>query len=589
MEIYKLKQWVVWKWEGKQKVPYCPRTGRKASVTDSSTWGTFEDAELVWDGYWGVGFVFTMDDPYCGIDLDDCIDPNSGEIAPWAAEIIEALDSYAEVSPSGTGIKVWVRATKPGPRCKTEAFEIYDSGHYFTFTGRQYDKKHTIESRQDEVDVLYRRYFPIEEREQGEGHGFQGDDDELLEKMRNSGHWRTFRQLFDYGNFEDYHSQSEADLRLCTILAFWIGPDEDRIEEWFMESALAGTLDRKPDPNDYIRRTIIQGIVGCDYFYDPNYAASPTVRDALTEMMGFVLDYRWPGRSGPTDKDVYRALLRAAWRYGAEQEDGIKVSVSDRDLTLEAGLGSNKTARAAVRRLIDKHRLIRCMDSGGKRRARTYLLYTDRANLHHNLDCVYYDVGSRTPLTALTRIRNAGRSYGTIGKRNSQIIDLIHCAGERLSLDKLAQHLNMRKSDLRRRNIQMLSEAGFITGTADAGYVTVPDIEDQLARFLEESKSNAAEKLVQERIEREREAWRYYEHKEIDMQKVDTHRLGCTCEDCTWMREDREAIEVFHGQFIGEECTYSLGCPCFECYLNEMLFEELDGLYLDAPSEILTA
>ena len=82
MDIHKLNQWVVWRYEGEEKVPYCPTTGRKVSVTDSSTWGTFEDAELVWDGYWGVGFVFTMDDPYCGIDLDDCIDPNSGEIAP---------------------------------------------------------------------------------------------------------------------------------------------------------------------------------------------------------------------------------------------------------------------------------------------------------------------------------------------------------------------------------------------------------------------------------------------------------------------------------------------------------------------------
>ena len=502
------------------------------------------------------------------------------------------MDSYAEVSPSGRGIKVWVRATKPGPRCKTGSFEIYDSGHYFTFTGRQYGDRTTIEGRQHEIDELYANLFPEQERTGPKaGDGFHGDDEELYEKMRNSGQWKSFRKLYEDGNFESYLSQSEADIHLCGILAFWIGPDEDRIEEWFRESALAENLDRKPDPDQYLALTIFKAIDGCDKFYDPeSNAARPTVRDALTERRMFVLDYAWPGRSGPTDRDVYRALLRSAWKYGVEHSDGIKVAASDRHLTLEAGLGSNNTTRAASRRLDEIHSLVRVLDSGGKRRARTYMLRKpDRAKVHHNLNCVYYGAGSRIPLSLTMKIRNAGRTFDTLGKRNGQILDLIHCASEPILFDKLAQHLNMRKSDLRRRHIKMLLEEGFVTGTEDAGYVTVPDIEDQLARFLEESKSNAAEKLVKERIEREREAWRYYEHKELDMQEEDTHKLGCTCEDCTWMREVREAMEEFHNKFIGEECTYSLGCPCFECYLNEMLFEELDELYLGAPSEVLTA
>jgi hypothetical protein len=57
----------------------------------------------------------------------------------------------------------------------------------------------------------------------------------------------------------------------------------------------------------------------------------------------------------------------------------------------------------------------------------------------------------------------------------------------------LAQHLDMRKSDLRRRYINLLLAEGFITGDAVIGYDTVPDIENRLEKFLEESGSNRAE------------------------------------------------------------------------------------------------
>jgi primase-polymerase (primpol)-like protein len=109
MDICTVRQWVVWRYDRQEKVPYSPRTGRRASVTDSSTWGTVEDAQLVRDGYDGIGFVFTEDDPYCGVDLDDCV--HDGLIEPWALEIVESLDSCWEISPSGRGIHVHIIAT----------------------------------------------------------------------------------------------------------------------------------------------------------------------------------------------------------------------------------------------------------------------------------------------------------------------------------------------------------------------------------------------------------------------------------------------------------------------------------------------
>src|SRR5918997_102986 len=110
-------QWVVWKavWrsEGEKidKVPYSADSRRKASSTDLLTWSTFENAcETLESGeYSGLGFVFSSGDPYTGIDLDGCVGPQTGEILPWAKKVIAYLDSYTELSPTGTGVHIIVR------------------------------------------------------------------------------------------------------------------------------------------------------------------------------------------------------------------------------------------------------------------------------------------------------------------------------------------------------------------------------------------------------------------------------------------------------------------------------------------------
>src|SRR5262249_34323622 len=91
-------QWVVWRYEkrgGKPtKVPYnAARPNELASTGDSSTWATFDQAVSASGTADGIGYVFSEDDPYCGIDLDACID-RDGEMHPAALEIVERLDSY---------------------------------------------------------------------------------------------------------------------------------------------------------------------------------------------------------------------------------------------------------------------------------------------------------------------------------------------------------------------------------------------------------------------------------------------------------------------------------------------------------------
>jgi primase-polymerase (primpol)-like protein len=132
-------QWVDWKLEecdgDLTKVPYAPRTGRRASSTDLLTWCTFEEAlDAFWAGrYVGIGFVFSSGDPYCGVDLDGCRNPQTGEVEEWAQKIIGDLGGYAEVSPRGRGVHVIVRGKTPSRR--RGAIEVYCSERFFTMTG----------------------------------------------------------------------------------------------------------------------------------------------------------------------------------------------------------------------------------------------------------------------------------------------------------------------------------------------------------------------------------------------------------------------------------------------------------------------
>jgi putative DNA primase/helicase len=138
-ELLARPQWVCWCYEttkqGKlTKVPYNARTGQKASTTNPATWSTYEQAfdARSQDHYDGVGFVFNND--YTGIDLDHCIDEETGKPNAWAQSIIDHINSYTELSPSGTGVHIIARGTIPSG-VKRPGIEMYSCGRFFTMTG----------------------------------------------------------------------------------------------------------------------------------------------------------------------------------------------------------------------------------------------------------------------------------------------------------------------------------------------------------------------------------------------------------------------------------------------------------------------
>lgn len=145
-ELAELRQWIVWRDEDGRKIPY-QTSGAKAKSNDQSTWVSLEEAQQAAPKFSGLGFVFAEGGGLWGVDLDGCRDPQSGALSEWAECILNDLTTYSEVSPSGTGVKLWGKGTlgrgrkilldEPRICPKAPAIEAYDHGRYFTFTGQR--------------------------------------------------------------------------------------------------------------------------------------------------------------------------------------------------------------------------------------------------------------------------------------------------------------------------------------------------------------------------------------------------------------------------------------------------------------------
>lgn len=155
-------QWVAWTYkpDGK-KLPLDPKTGQTASSTDPSTWADFRTAyKFALRQRCGIGFVFSADDPFCGVDFDNCRSPETGAIKAEVWQMLEGLGSYSEVSPSGAGVKVICRAKLDKNHNKAE-IELYDHSRFFTITGQVVPGLPTeINDAQAAVDKLIAEHFP---------------------------------------------------------------------------------------------------------------------------------------------------------------------------------------------------------------------------------------------------------------------------------------------------------------------------------------------------------------------------------------------------------------------------------------------
>ena len=292
-ELKDRPQWVAWilveRAGKKTKLPISPKTGKLAKTDDSMTWGTFEQAVRAGKQLNGIGYVFSADDPYCGIDLDGHIDH----------ELIGWFGSYAERSQSGTGAHIIVRA-RLGEGRKADRYEVYDRLRYFVMTG---DLLHAgpIAEAQDKLVQFMATVFPPEPPAVDLSRILARPVPvpDTLERIRASAQAAKFDSLWA-GNWSGYESQSQADAALLSILRFWTGGDKEEAFRLFAASGLC--RDKWTKRSDYRERTwkaIDSGAV----FEPPEPVISPrivvrnvspwravTVDRALEAIQGSVLE-----------------------------------------------------------------------------------------------------------------------------------------------------------------------------------------------------------------------------------------------------------------------------------------------------------
>ena len=269
------QQWVCWRRlerDGRAtKVPFSPE-GKPASVSDPGTWTDFETALNAYQqgGFDGIGFVLTQDDGIVCVDLDHA--RNGAGWKDEALEIVRMLDTYTEISPSGDGLHVWAFGKLPNGRRRNGKVEMYDSGRFITVTGDHLPITPTdLQERTAELMELHRRVFGEDSTLKVTGPvdlPVDLSDNELIQRAMDAENGAKFRALW-HGDTSGYASQSEADLALCRLLAFWCGNDPARIERLFLQSAL-GQREKWRTRGDYRHQTIQTALQSLHETYNGN-------------------------------------------------------------------------------------------------------------------------------------------------------------------------------------------------------------------------------------------------------------------------------------------------------------------------------
>lgn len=272
-ELKEERNWVCWTTD---KLPKNPHTGANAQSNNPDTWGTFEEALNACNKYNfdGLGFVFDGK-KYFGVDLDKCLDDDD-----FITEFVETLGSYTEYSKSNLGIHIICKGKLPEGRRRKGNVEMYCTGRYFIMTGNVYNEKYkTIKDCTESIKVLHSKYL-FEETPKVAPKVFQVadlDDQEIIDKARNCKTGGVFQLLYS-GQWQGLHSsQSEADLHLCSMLAFWCQKDANKMDRIFRTSGLMREKwDKFRGQYTYGQKTIEQAISHCVDVYEPQAVKNDT-------------------------------------------------------------------------------------------------------------------------------------------------------------------------------------------------------------------------------------------------------------------------------------------------------------------------
>lgn len=399
-ELKALPRWVCWKFEqrgGKMtKVPYTP-TGGRAKSNDPATWVAFDECRAAHERGRFDGIGFQLDGSgIVGVDIDHARDA-AGNWNTAAADITERLASYAEISPSGEGVHIFIKAVKPGNKSKNAAagVEMYDTKRFFTVTGNLYrEGLNAVQERQEALKGVYFKYLePLQNltattgREKHAAADFAPLDDaaiiELLESGKAGGqksdrgkelqaYWKGMPGLYT-------DDLSTADLSLCNALAFWTQKDTAQMDRLFRQSGLY-LLDGRAEKwntkhnsagQTYGEMTIAAAVAACKVVYSARnltgrFNNEPVVKQnfPVCNLEGKPIKTHWQNL----------AFLLRRWRYEVKYNeiskevefyrDGKKLAVKYDDFVTEmqgeankSGLGcSRQDTRAMLNLIASKNR-----------------------------------------------------------------------------------------------------------------------------------------------------------------------------------------------------------------------------------------
>ena len=298
IELQNEARWVVWREEkrnGKNtKVPYDAKTGDFAKSNDAATWATYTQATTTADplagkNYDGVGFMLQGSD-FTGIDFDGVVDDGVPE--PYVLNIISQIGTpYCEVTPSCTGLRVFIKGSKlpPGNRkfsAKKKGIEKYgaeiyagsEGGRYLTITGERYSGEGIPQTVN--IDIVY---F-------------------LISKFADE----HFRRLW-MGDASEYENDdSRVDLALLGLLARAFSGDEAKVVRFF-EASVPGHREKWVERADYRDMTLNKAMNGM--------SLSTTAWNKFVEQPRKIIEFR----ESPTEQQKEKWT---AFDYVIQASDG---------------------------------------------------------------------------------------------------------------------------------------------------------------------------------------------------------------------------------------------------------------------------
>lgn len=250
-ELKTLKQWCCYKLEPDtarpnkfRKTPKNAYTGGNSQSNNPETWSDYETAMSAIEKYNfdGIGFFFA--NGYFGVDIDGVVeelyDFQNGD-DNLITEFIHTLGSYCETSVSGNGIHIICKGELPKGGRRKKNVEMYQEGRFFIMTGNQISDYSEIINCTETIKSLHEKYIGGNEPTSGviiPKQDLNLSESEILDLIKNSKQARFFDTLY-CGEWEScYTSQSDADMALANMLAFWCAKDYHKMDKIFRSSGL---------------------------------------------------------------------------------------------------------------------------------------------------------------------------------------------------------------------------------------------------------------------------------------------------------------------------------------------------------------